>query len=58
MGDPEMPQSDLDKPDQWRRISVPLWRGLKRSIEAAEQCGAINRSTADRMIKRFHLRDL
>lgn len=56
----ERPQTGLDerKPDQWQRISVPAWRSLKQSIVAAGSCGAISTATAERLIDRFHLKDL
>lgn len=55
-----LPQSGLDerRPDQWQRISQPAWRALKKSIVAAGASGAISGPTAERLINRFHLKDV
>ena len=56
----ELPHTGLDErhSDQWRRIGLPAWRHLKRSIVAAAQAGAISGPTAERLIKRFNLKGL
>lgn len=49
----ELPPPPVPKP-----ISRALWRQLKRSIVAAACCGAISAATAERLIRRFNLREV
>ena len=41
-----------------KRISLALWRALKKSIVAAGSSGVISAETAGRLIRRFNLKEV